>query len=610
MRADPKPLFSLGFVAAAAVSLVVSAAHGQSAQNAADYYPGLDSGTDSARLAPVPRQVASDPSGETAVGSSQPLRVSSIAQASSPSSSKWGAHLDLEGKIGNQRNLGEGDLFVPLLQGGTSMLFANVKARLDDSASSEGNFGLGVRHMLEAGWNLGAYGYFDRRRTEHANYFNQVTLGAEALSLDWDFRANAYLPEGRRSHNVDSLSTATLEGTTVVFRGGEERSLTGFDGEVGWRVPLFEGNDSKQWRVFGGAYRFYGDNVNPVQGPRARTEFTFDEVPGLWQGSRMTLGGEFQDDVRGKTGFVTARLRVPLQVFGEGRLVASLTPLERRMTDPIVRDIDVVSRAGAFTSEPAVVSANGQTVGTVTQLSSATTTGAALPGAITGAGSNSLVILSGSFSTTTNAVTLQSGQTLMSGGSTLTVRSAGGRTATFTAPGSSGTIAGTVSAGNAATIEMATNSVVTGLTVTNTLAAGTLNAVYVGAVSGATISNNTITATRSAAGANPVVAINLGGVSSNTTISGNTLTATATGGAGSETQGIRALAASTNVTVSGNTFNSSGSALATNDKTITADAGAVSFVTAASTGNVVVNGNHNCSAATGTVSFTNGTTCP
>ena len=133
---------------------------------------------------------------------------------------KWTPHIDVEGKTGTKRNLGEADLFVPLAQDGTTLLFSSLRTRMDDSDGLEGNFGLGLRHMLESGWNLGAYAYFDRRKSELENYFSQVTLGLEALSLDWDLRANAYLPQGRRSHQVDALNTAEVSGTNVIFRGG------------------------------------------------------------------------------------------------------------------------------------------------------------------------------------------------------------------------------------------------------------------------------------------------------------------------------------------------------------------------------------------------------
>jgi hypothetical protein len=614
-----KSLCGLGFLGAAvAGGLQSQPAQGQPESPRQDdhgYYALLDPGMTSARDAgarsvPISGRVgdgAGSPAAEPPVGTPVKHRPD-LAAASLPVSQKWGAWLDLEGKAGSKRNIGEADVFLPLWQDGTSLLFGNLKTRLDDDHSREGNLGAGVRHMLESGWNIGVYGYFDRRKTEHDNYFNQVTLGAEALSLDWDFRVNAYLPEGRRSKNADRLNTAELSGTTVLFRGGEERSLQGFDAEIGWRVPVFAGAEPTQLRVYGGGYRFYADGVNPVQGPRGRAELVFDEVPGLWDGARLSLGAEAQHDgPRGGQVFAVARLRVPLQVFGGGS-PAQLTPMERRMTDPVIRDVDVVSQAGNSFSAPETATATASG-GALSVLSSSTTTGAGLGTAVAAAGANSTVILSGSFSTTTNVVTLQSGQTLMGSG-TVSVRSPSGRTATLNT-GASGTIAGTVSAGNAATVEITnSNSTLSGLTVTNTLATGTVVAVHVGAVSGTTIADNTITATKTGAAANPVVAINLPAVSSNTTIRGNTLTATANGDAGSEAQGIRALGASTTVTVSGNSFNSSGSGLAANDNTIKADAGAVSFVTAASTGNVIVNGSHVCTAATGSVSFTNGTTCP
>ena len=198
------------------------------------------------------------------------------AESSAP---KWAAHIDLEGKAGTRRNLGEADFFAPLLQNADTLLFADIRTRLDDDDSREGNFGLGIRHMLPTGWNLGAYGYFDRRRTHYDNYYNQATLGAEALGEDFDVRANIYRPFGPDRHDVDSLNTAELSGTSVIFRGGEERALAGFDGEVGWRVPLFESNAGQQLRVYGGGYRFYADGVDPVQGPRGRLDRTYDEVP-------------------------------------------------------------------------------------------------------------------------------------------------------------------------------------------------------------------------------------------------------------------------------------------------------------------------------------------
>jgi hypothetical protein len=507
---------------------------------------------------------------------------------------KWGASVDLEGKVGNKRNLGETDLFVPLWQDGTSMAFGNIKMRMDDSTSTEGNFGLGFRHMLESGWNLGAYGYFDRRKATYGSYFNQVTTGVEALSMNWDFRANLYTPEGRRSHQVDSLNSATLDGTTVVFRGGEERSLRGFDGEIGWRVPVYAANDDKQVRVYGGGYRFYGEGVNPVQGPRGRVEYTIDEIPELWAGARLTLGAELQHDgPRGTTGFASARVRIPLQIFGAGRATASLTPMERRMTDPVIRDIDIVSRAGSFgPPETVTQTASGSAI---TVLNSSTTTGAALPGAVAGAAAGSTVILSGTFATT--AATVVGDKTLMGGGSVAVV-SPSGRTAVLTTPNATinGTAVGT------AALQLQANGVVTGMNVTNSYSGGGGSAVRINDnATGVSLTNSVITAFQS--GNNVAVGLSVGANTSGT-VSGNTVTATGSGTA-TTMQAFNASAGTTTLTIAGNSFSASGG---TTNNIVTV--GGTTTLLSGSTGNVRGNGACVGTPASGFIGFTDGTTCP
>ena len=211
---------------------------------------------------------------------------SAVAQ----SAPKWLPFVDFEAKPGTKRSFGEADIFQPLWQNGDTLLFANVRGRFDDHDSREGNAGLGLRHMLASGWNLGVYGYYDRRRTDYDNYFNQATFGGELLGRDWDFRGNVYLPFGERVKNVDSLNTAEISGASVVFHGGEERALRGFDGEIGWRVPIFDVESDKVLRLYAGGYRFDDDVVKAVAGPRLRAEFTMLKVPGLWDGARLTLG--------------------------------------------------------------------------------------------------------------------------------------------------------------------------------------------------------------------------------------------------------------------------------------------------------------------------------
>ncbi|MBP7669810.1 MAG: inverse autotransporter beta domain-containing protein [Ferrovibrio sp.] len=514
---------------------------------------------------------------------------------------KWGPHIDLEAKPGSKRSLGEADLFVPLLQNADTLLFGSVRARMDDQESSEGNYGLGLRHMLNAGWNLGAYGYFDRRRTEYGHHFHQATFGLEALSQDWDLRANYYAPIGRRSHQIDSLNAASISGATVVVRGGEERSLGGFDAEIGWRVPLFDAKAEQQFRVYGGGYRFSESGVPDISGPRARIELTFDSIPALWEGSRFSLGAEWQhDEPRGSQGFLTARLRIPLQVYGKP--AARLTPMERRMADPVVRDVDVVTRAGSFGApEVATQTTGGQTLAVV---NSSLTAGTALAGEVTTAGANSTVILVGSFNTGTNAVTLNSGQTVMGAG-TLGVRTATGRTASLTT--ASATINGQVAAGVAAAVSMGSNSTLSGMTVTNTTAGGSgaSGVVIDGGVSGATIANSTLTGISNGFDAAGILLLN----GTNITIRNNTITGTSNGGTNAIGLNVSPTAASSAL-LAGNTVSASGGT--TNLHTaVVSNTGAVTIL-GGSTGNVIGSGTCFSSggSTTGSISYNGGSTCP
>jgi Inverse autotransporter, beta-domain len=513
---------------------------------------------------------------------------------------KWGPFIDLDGKAGTQRNIGEGDLFVPLLQNGSSMLFTDLRGRFDDRGGHEGNFGLGVRHMLASGWNLGAYGYFDRRHSALGNGFDQATFGAEALSLDWDARANFYQPVGPRIANLGSTSssTASLSGTsievTTTGAHSQEVAMQGFDGEIGWRVPVFAADDTTQLRVYAGGYDFHASGVRSIAGPRGRIDLTVHEVPHLWTGARLELETEVQHDApRGTQAFALLSLRIPLQIFASAA-PSSLTPMERRMEDPIVRDVDVVSETRTQATPTLVETANETANGSpITVLSSASTTGAALPGAVAAAGANSTVILSGSFSTTATT-TLQSGQTVMGAGS-LAVKTPSGRTATLTT--TTATISGVV-AGTA--VAMANNSTLSGLTVDNTESGGAgAVGVQASGATGATIANSTISATTT--GTNNALGVNIIGAST-VTVTGNHISGTATS-VGSNGNGFVLNSATAVATVTGNTFDASGGvadAVALNSGTINAG----------STGNAIRTGNCSGGAVTGSIGFTDGSTCP
>lgn len=473
---------------------------------------------------------------------------------------KWGPRIDLEAKPGSKRTLGEVDLLLPIAQDENTLAFTNLRGRFDDNSSREGNLGLGVRHMLKSGWNLGAYGYFDRRRSEYGHYFNQATLGVEALGRDWDFRANGYLPVGTRAKSLGTTgggaSTATLSGTSILVTTPgsttrEERALKGFDAEVGWRTPLFESEAARQLRLYLGGYRFNGAGIS-VHGPRVRAELEVQQLPVFSEGSALFLNAEAQDDnARGGQTFLGIRVQIPLGATS--KRANTLTAQERRMNAPIMRDVDIVTQSRVAASTPtlvetvdastpsAAVTVNGQAA---TVVSSATTTGAALQAALTSAGNNSTVVLTGTFNTAADT-TLQTGQTAMGVGN-LTVNTPSGHTATLAAPGATINRNGAPAFSNV--VNMGDNSSLVGMTVAGVSAGGGGYAVNAQNKTGVTLNNNTLSSSFTSG-----YTVDFSG-SANAVVTGNTISATSSAGGAT---GIRTSSAA-NIKISGNTITATG----------------------------------------------------
>jgi len=529
------------------------------------------------------------------------LPLSAAGQTSGSSAPKWGPHLDFEAKPGSKRSLGEGDLFVPLMQDERTLFFGNLRARFDDQSSREGNLGLGVRRMLEGGWNIGGYGYLDRRKSETGNYFSQVTLGGEALGRDWDFRGNAYLPQGDRLRDLGSTpggSTAAVSGTSVIVTTTgptlrEERALRGFDAEVGWRVPLLDADEPRQLRVYAGGYRFK-DDVVKVSGPRVRAELTVAELPQLWRGAQLIAGAEAQDDsARGGQVFLSVRLRVPLGGSVE-RPRQSFQ--ERRMTAPVMRDVDIVTQSRTLAAAPPVVeTATGLADGRAfTVIDSGST--ANLGTAVAALPNNSTALLSGTFNVSGGtAIDLGGAKSLVAG--TMTVRTPSGVTTTLNSPA---TILSTANR----TIQAPGGNTISGLTINVTANGASPIAIALNDTAGNyNILNNTVTMTQ--AGAAGLVGISVAR-NFNVVISGNSLTLT--GGTGSTALAFAGSPANpVTATVTGNTLNVSG---ATTNRAVLINSDTT--INAGSAGNVLISGACNTAGSnnTGSISFTDGTHCP
>jgi len=260
------------------------------------------------------------------------MGVPLIFSASAASEAYYQPKIDFRYKLGNERTLGSTELFFPIKSTKNEMLFLDLRAVVDDNGASEANLGFGHRQVKccsELGSYIrGAYIFFDRRRSANDNYFSQLTVGAELLSNNWDFRANVYMPFSNGKVVRKVPSSARLAGSSIYVDSGvvNEKALRGYDVEIGYR--LF--GDS---RIYVGGYQFIGGGVPNVTGIRGRLEWDVNE--------HIQLGLESQyDHVRGNNSYAEVRVSIP---FGPD-LKEEATGIYKRMTTPIVRDIDVVTQ--------------------------------------------------------------------------------------------------------------------------------------------------------------------------------------------------------------------------------------------------------------------------
>src|SRR5690349_22050640 len=138
---------------------------------------------------------------------------------------KWSPYVELGG-MGGTRSWGDVDIFLPLWQDQTSLLFGDLRGTFTTQSSQEGNFGLGYRTQIDPEWILGGYGYFDIQNSENDNLFYQATLGLEALSVDWDFRVNGYIPFNGGGEDVgNNNGNLKISGNTIGITHQEEKPL-------------------------------------------------------------------------------------------------------------------------------------------------------------------------------------------------------------------------------------------------------------------------------------------------------------------------------------------------------------------------------------------------
>lgn len=255
------------------------------------------------------------------------------------------------------------DFILPVYRTDTSALFLNPRATFGNEGAWDFNIGVGYRHLVADSVILGGNIYYDTSMRYHENslilkreqrYYGQIGTGVEVLT-DWvNFRANGYLHVSGDAIVDDYYRFSDLG---IYGSGGAiTEALSGFDGEVGFKIPGLS-NYVETW-VYGGGYAFSGEHITNVNGYKARLEI----IPaGL---VRMSVGYS-NDRIDGNQLEGSLALEIPFSVTNlasgknpfEGmtdRLVGS-RPLSERLVEPVSRGIDMKVKTERFNSNSGLV---------------------------------------------------------------------------------------------------------------------------------------------------------------------------------------------------------------------------------------------------------------
>jgi hypothetical protein len=252
-------------------------------------------------------------------------------------------------RSGDSRTQAYLDEFIPLFGKDNVFMFFDTKQVIDNYEAQEQNFGCGIRGIFfDDSLILGGNVFFDQRKTRYRNHFRQIGFGLEALSQYLDLRTNFYLPLTKKKTIGDEVSyrfgsTSLIKSTSAVY----EEPMRGLDYETGTVVPGI--SKFVETRAYIGGYHYFSKVGKNIHGVRARMEIK--PTPAFNIDLEVT-----RDRTSSTEGYAGCYVSLP---FSIGNLLTGKNPfkgwkeatkfkkglrsLKKRLVDPVVRDLDIVS---------------------------------------------------------------------------------------------------------------------------------------------------------------------------------------------------------------------------------------------------------------------------
>jgi len=251
-----------------------------------------------------------------------PLLTSTAIAEESSEGGNWKYNVEIFASPGDERDLTGFDILFPLWQNTSSLAFVDFRATRSSEDTTEYNLGTGFR-KLKTDYIVGANLFYDTRTTSVNNRFNQITLGFEVLSIDWDFRLNIYTPASDAEDVSNNEPAEQFFGRRIFIAGVREEVLDGFDIEVGYLIKAFKWES----RIFLAAYTLSGDQDETADGGR----LSFEVRPQ----KNVSLSLNYQND-----SLFDSQLRGELRYSFAYSHEKELRQLAERMLETVRRDVD------------------------------------------------------------------------------------------------------------------------------------------------------------------------------------------------------------------------------------------------------------------------------
>lgn len=243
--------------------------------------------------------------------------------------------LDASFQVGNRRNIGSLDFFVPLTQSDTTLWFLDMRLIGDSKTNKEGNLGLIYRREVGEDAVAGGGPFIDLRQSSTGNTFSQLTFNAHFLTSTWQVQGNVYLPFTKKKVLTRTVSPSSqvipMQGYTAARVNMEtvtyEQALKGADIHVSYAHPQLPG-----LRAGVSAYHFQGKGFRTIQGLGQRLDYQINDV--------VKLNVEHvHDRIRKDNFYVGVTLTIPLSSVKKS---APPSKMNKLFSTRAVRDIDAV----------------------------------------------------------------------------------------------------------------------------------------------------------------------------------------------------------------------------------------------------------------------------